>query len=172
MDKGGQGAKPRIVVDASVVVKWIIPGEPWEEQARAIAEKIVSGVVEAYAPHLLLYEVASAILKSILIGAIRLSDGIEALEALEHLGISVQTIGWSDLKEILELAVTTKLTIYDSVYLHLTKKIGAQLITADSQLKQKGENVTEIILLKDLISEENLQSCKKRTKAGFGLRAL
>ena len=152
MDKGGQGAKPKIVVDASVVVKWIIPGEPWEEQARAIAEKIVSGQVETYAPHLLLYEVASAILKSVLMGVIKFGDGIEALEALEHLGISVQTIEWGDLKKILELAVTTKLTIYDSAYLHLTRKIGAQLITADSQLKQRGENVTEIILLKDLTS--------------------
>ncbi|MBS7635628.1 type II toxin-antitoxin system VapC family toxin [Candidatus Bathyarchaeota archaeon] len=150
MDKGGQGAKPKIVVDASVVVKWIIPGEPWEEQARAVGEKIVSGEVEAYAPHILSYEVASAILKSILIGAIKSSDGIEALEALESLGISVQTTEWGDLKEILRLAVATKLTIYDSAYLHLTKKIGAKLITADSQLKQKGENVAEIILLKDL----------------------
>ena len=26
MDKGGQGEKPRIVVDASVAVKWVIEG--------------------------------------------------------------------------------------------------------------------------------------------------
>ncbi|MBS7654137.1 MAG: type II toxin-antitoxin system VapC family toxin [Candidatus Bathyarchaeia archaeon] len=106
--------------------------------------------MEAYAPHLLLYEVASAILKLILIGAIKSSDGIEALEALERLGINVQTTGWSYLKEILRLAAATKLTIYDSAYLHLTKKIGAKLITADSQLKQKRENVAEIILLEEL----------------------
>jgi len=149
VDKGGQGAKPRIVVDASVVVKWVIPGEPCEELARAVGEKVVSGEVEAYAPHLLLYEVASAILKSIIIGAIKLSDGIEALEALEHIGIRVHTTRWGDLREILELAAATKLTIYDSVYLHLTRRLGARLITADSQLKQRGENVAEILLLKD-----------------------
>ncbi|MEM1989237.1 MAG: type II toxin-antitoxin system VapC family toxin [Candidatus Bathyarchaeia archaeon] len=100
MDKGGQVEKPRIVVDANVAVKWIIPGEPWKKQSRAIGEKIASAEVEAYAPQLLLYEVASAILRSILIGAMKLSDGIEALEALEHLGINTQTIRWSDMREI------------------------------------------------------------------------
>lgn len=150
MDKGGQGAKPRIVVDASVVVKWVIPGEPWEEQARAIGEKMVSGEVEVHVPHLLLYEVASAILKSILMGAVRLSDGGEALETLGHLGMKVHTTGWRDLREVLEVAAATKLTVYDSIYLHLAKRMGARLITADSHLKQRGEKVAEIVLLKDL----------------------
>lgn len=150
MDKGGQRKRPRVVIDASVAVKWVIPGEPWEAEARTLEEKIASRETEAYAPQLLLYEVASVILKSISTGALKLDDGIQALKALGHLGLNIQTTSWNDLTEILRIAYTTELTIYDSTYLYLSKKMNAQLITADKQLKQKGEKITEAILLKDL----------------------
>lgn len=42
MDKGGEGEKPKVVVDASVAVKWVIPGEPWEEQAVALKDMVVT----------------------------------------------------------------------------------------------------------------------------------
>ncbi len=150
MDKGRQGEKPRVVVDASVAAKWVIPGEPWETQSRALEGKIAFGEVEAYAPLLLLYEVASVILKSTFTGALKPGDGIEAIEALGHLGLNIEATSWDDLAEILNIAATIKLTVYDSTYLHLSKKMGAPLITADNQLKQEGERVTEIILLRDL----------------------
>ncbi|RLI36344.1 hypothetical protein DRO55_03730, partial [Candidatus Bathyarchaeota archaeon] len=126
MDKGGQGEKPKVVIDASVAVKWIIPGEPWEAQARTLKERIASREIEAYAPPLLLYEVASVIQKSILRGALRLGDGIEALKAMGHLGLNIQPTSWDDLAEILNIAATTKLTVYDAAYLHLSRKMEAK----------------------------------------------
>jgi len=150
MDKGGQGEKPKVVIDASVAAKWIIPGEPWEVQARTLKEKIASGEIEAYVPPLLLYEIASVILKSVSIDILKLSDGIEALKAMGHLGLNIQTTSWNDLAEVLPIAATTKLTVYDATYLHLSKKMKAKLITADSKLKKKGESVTTTILLKEL----------------------
>jgi len=153
MDKGRQRDKPRVVIDASVAAKWIIPGEPWEAQARILKEKIASMEIESYAPLLLLYEVASVILKSVSAGTLKLSDGIEALKAMEHLGLNIQTISWSNLAEILTIASKTKLTVYDAVYLHLSKRMKAKLITADSKLKKRGESVTATILLKDLENE-------------------
>jgi len=150
MDKEGQGEKPRVVIDASVAVKWVIPGEPWETQAKTLEAKIVSGKVEAYAPPLIIYEAASVILKSISVGALKLGDGVEALKAMGHLGINIQPTTWVDLAEILGIAAATKLTIYDSTYIQLSKKIDAKLITADNELKKEGENTTEIVLLKDL----------------------
>ena len=149
MDKGRQGEKSKVVIDASVAAKWIIPGEPWEAQARTLKEKIASLEIEAYAPQLLLYEVASVILKSVSAGVLKLSDGIEALKAMGRLGLNIQTISWSDLAEILSIASKTKLTVYDAVYLHLSKRMKAKLITVDSKLK-RGESVAATILLKDL----------------------
>jgi predicted nucleic acid-binding protein len=150
MDKRGQRGKPRVVVDASVVAKWVIPGEPWESEARVLQGKIAFREVEAYAPPLLLYEVASVILKSIFRGVLKIDDGIQALEALKNLGLSIQAVDWNGLAEILRIAIASKLTVYDSIYLQLSKKINAPLITADIQLRQRGRSVTEIILLEDL----------------------
>jgi len=154
MDKGGQGEKPKVVVDASVVAKWFIPGEPWETEARTLEEKIAAGDVEAYAPLLLLYEVASVVLKSISRGALKVDDGVQALEALSQLGLNIQATSWDDLVETLRIATASKLTVYDSTYLHLSKKMDAPLITADNQLKKRGQNIAKIILLDEV--HENL----------------
>ncbi|MEM2997191.1 MAG: type II toxin-antitoxin system VapC family toxin [Candidatus Bathyarchaeia archaeon] len=153
MDKGREAERPRVVIDASVAAKWIIPGEPWEAEARGLMEKIASGEVEAYAPPLLPYEVASVISRAISRGVINLSEGAEALKALGQLGLKITAIGWDDQAEILEIATTSKLTIYDSAYLQLSKRVAAKLITADDELKSRGENITEIVLLRDFTTK-------------------
>ena len=70
-----------------------------------------------------------------------------------HLGLNIQTISWSDLAETLSIASKTNLTVYDAVYLHLSKRMKAKLIVADSKLKKRGKSVTATILLKDLENE-------------------
>ncbi len=150
MDKGGEGEKPKVVVDASVAVKWVIPGEPWEEQAVALKDMVVSGEVEAYAPQLIMYEVASVILKAVLRGILKPSRGAEALRAFKDLGISIQAFDWDCAAEVLAAALETGLTIYDSVYLHLSRRLNCRLVTADGELEEKGRNVAEIVLLGDL----------------------
>jgi hypothetical protein len=65
MDKGGQGEKLRVVVDASAAAKWAVP-------------------------------------------------------------------------ESFKIAAATKITTYDSAYIYVSKKVGAKLVTAVSELKQKG----------------------------------
>lgn len=62
MDKGGE---EKVVLDASVVAKWAIPGERWEEEALNVKEKPVSGELRAYAPSLLTYELASVMLGAV-----------------------------------------------------------------------------------------------------------
>jgi|GEM_PF-2944028 len=73
----------------------------------------------------LFYEVTTVIPKSMLTGTLTFNDGIEALKVLGNLGLNAQTINWIDLAEILHIATITKLTIYDSAYLHLSKKVNA-----------------------------------------------
>jgi len=140
VDTGGQRERPKVVIDASVAAKWVVSGEPWQEEARILEEKIAFGEVEAYAPQLFLYEVASVIFKTIRSGVLKISDGIEALNAIGQLGIKIQPAAWNDQAEILNIAVMTKLTVYEN----------AKLITADSELKRRGESVAAILLLKEL----------------------
>ena len=150
MDKGGQDEKPKVVVDASVVAKWVIPGEPWDAQAERLKEKIVYGEVKAYAPTLLLYELASVILKATSMHILKFNDGVKAIEAIGQLGIDIQPPSWNDMVEILNITSTTGMTVYDSSYLHLSKRVGGKLITADKELREKGKTVAKTLLLNEL----------------------
>jgi len=150
MDKGGEGKQVKLVVDASVAAKWIIPGEPWEEEANTLKRAIVSGRVEAYAPTLLTYELASVLLKAVRKGVLKVVDGVEALKAVGSLGIDLAPVLWEEVAEIFEVADSTSLTIYDATYLWLSKKLDAPLVTADEKLCKKGGRIAKIISLQDL----------------------
>ena len=140
----------KLVVDASVVAKWIIPGEPWEEEANNLKGAIVSGRVEAYAPTILTYELASVLLKAVRRGVLKSDDGIEALKAVGSLGISLAPVLWEEVAEVFEVVISTSLTIYDAAYLWLSKKLDAPLVTADEKLCKKSGRVAKIISLQDL----------------------
>jgi len=140
----------KLVVDASVVAKWIIPGEPWEEEANNLKGAIVSGRVEAYAPTILTYELASVLLKAVRRGVLKSDDGIEALKAVGSLGISLAPVLWEEVAEVFEVVISTSLTIYDAAYLWLSKKLDTPLVTADEKLCKKGGRVAKIISLQDL----------------------
>jgi predicted nucleic acid-binding protein len=150
MDKGGSTTRLRAVVDASVVVKWGLPGEPWREEANLLKQKIVFGEVEAYAPSLLLYEVSSVMYKALSSGVISFDDAWEILSNLKDIGIRLANFYWDELTELLELAQQSRLTVYDSSYLLLAKKINAILVTADEDLKKKGEKIAPVILIRDI----------------------
>jgi len=150
MDKKGQGEGHKIVVDASIVAKWIIPGEPWEDKAVILKDKIVSRDMDAYAPSLLFYEIASVLAKAISRKILRLEDAIEALDALRYLGIKIKAVNWGKLKKIIDIASEARLSVYDSTYLYLSRELGAKLVTADNELKKKGVNIAEVTLINEL----------------------
>ena len=149
MDQRGKGEKLGIVVDASVAVKWVIPGEPDETQAKLLRDSIFSGEVDAIASLLLLYEVSSSLYKAVLKGILQPADLSEALTATGNLGIDVRATDWDDLSQIVKIASETKLTTYDSTYLQLSRSTGYTLVTADEKLAQKGEASAKVVLLKN-----------------------
>lgn len=151
MAAGGSREKLRVVLDASIVAKWVVPGEPWEEEAVLLNNKVAEGCMEAHAPVLLLYEVSSVISRAIRIGAVEVEDAIEALTLLEYL-LNVHPVRWQDLPEIIRLSRAAGLTVYDSAYLHLAISIGAALVTVDEELAAKGENFAEVLHIADLAS--------------------
>jgi predicted nucleic acid-binding protein len=88
MAEGGEGGKVRLVIDASVAAKWIIPGEPWDGKAKALKEAIAKGNVEAYAPTLILYELTSVIFKAVRNGVLSQQDGADGLREIGLLGLT------------------------------------------------------------------------------------
>ncbi len=145
MDKRGERSK--VVLDASVVAKWAIPGERWEEKALDVKARVVSGELEAYAPSLLVYELASVMLRALRESVLKPKDVLDALKAIGSIGIELLRTSWEEAEEVLKIARDLGLSVYDSAYIWASRKVGGKLITADEELKRKGGD--GVLLLKE-----------------------
>jgi predicted nucleic acid-binding protein len=113
------------VIDASVVVKWFLP-EPDAEAARRLRR----GDLECEAPDLLLLEVANALWKHVVRGALDQAIAREAIEALSVAPIHLRTVEFL-FTEAFRLATEARRSVYDCTYLALAIEIGRPLVTAD-----------------------------------------
>ena len=121
----------KLVVDASVVVKWFV-SETLSEEARLL----LAHRLELHAPDLLLVEYANVIWKKFRRGELTASP--EYMDALSDLSenITLHPIG-----ELIERAAQAALEIehpvYDCLYLASAKETESRLITADEKLANK-----------------------------------
>lgn len=117
----------RVVVDASVAVKWFVP-----EVHAVAARRLLTGDVILLAPDLIWAEVANALWR-------KWREGELAVEAVQgiltdfrrfplhiHACESLYDVTWP-------VAVATGRTFYDSLYLALAMSTGAPLVTADQR---------------------------------------
>ncbi|MGQ9469708.1 MAG: hypothetical protein ACUVTD_07835 [Nitrososphaerales archaeon] len=44
---------PRYIIDASIVAKWILPGEPYEDKAVRLKEDSIERIAELHSPSIL-----------------------------------------------------------------------------------------------------------------------
>ena len=140
---------PRYVVDASVVAKWVLPGEPYGEQSVRLKEDVVRGVVEPHAPTLLPYEVGSLLLRATRLGRVEEADAKSALGSLAALRIALHEVGWPEATRCLGLSRSLGLSVYDASYVALSAALRAPLITADGQLAAKARAATRVLHIKD-----------------------
>ena len=117
------------VVDASVVLKWLLE-EP-VGKAQEVLEKHLSGADLLVAPELLPYEVGNVLVTK---------TGLSSQEALDlfgyFLGLDIQTysLGSEEYRSSLDLAHKHKLTVYDASYVALAQALDTKLVTADKKL--------------------------------------
>ncbi len=129
----------KLVVDASVGVKWFIP-EKGSDRAVKLLEDHVNGEVELYAPDLFKVEVMNALRKYHARGVMSDSQLIKSLSILRELGLHLVEISWDLLRKAL-LRSVRGLTLYDSLYLVLAEELDADLVTADEKLYRFGGRV-------------------------------
>ena len=136
------------VVDASVVARWFIKGEEWEDNALKRLDDYKTGRVELFSVSLLFYEVANSLWKAVKRKYISKDDAIMAIEQLPILAPHTINFSEEDWKEVLKVALRLRVTTYDSSYLVASMKKNAPLITADQDLVKKVEGF-DILELKD-----------------------
>ncbi len=117
------------VVDASVVLKWLLEESPGE--SRDILEQHIAGEDILVAPELLNYEIGNVLATKMPLLAHRARDIFG-----HFLDLDIQTYSLGDAEYIasLELAGKYKLTVYDASYLVLALTLKTGLVTADHKL--------------------------------------
>ena len=137
------------MVDASVIAKWVLPGEPNQENSIKLKNDHVSGLVELHAPAFIVEEVANALWRATKLKRLSFEDAQETLKALGDMKIILHELDWTQAAQALEIACKHNIALYDASYLFLTNKIKAHLITADNKLHEKAKDYFKIENIKD-----------------------
>jgi len=139
---------PEYVVDTSVAIKWVVGrGEADVQQAQRLLLAFQRQDCSLASPDLLFIEFANALAT----GHHReLREIRQAISFLNDLGIRVAPVSWSALNRALEIAVSRKVTVYNSCFLAVAESLKGTLVTADEEfLRHIGPN-PNVIALGDL----------------------
>ena len=121
-----------LVVDASVVAKWLLP-EPDADRAVALRERAEFEGVALLAPDVLAAEVASVVWKRVIRGQL---EPIEAERLFSTFALMSPLLVRIDglAHEALRLSLRFRRSVYDCLYLALAFRRSCDLVTADEKL--------------------------------------
>ena len=123
----------RVVVDASVVVKWFVE-EEYTREALMLRDSYREGLVDLIAPSLLPYEVLNALKYS---GAFGEDELREIADILQSLQITLYNLEGDYSATTVSIAMKKGLTIHDASYVALAVGEQATFYTADEKLLKK-----------------------------------
>lgn len=118
--------KPR-VVDASVAAKWFLP-----EPNAAAALRLLDGRHRLAAPDLIRAEFGNIVWKLHAHGALDTNEASEMIEHFLSMPLEIHDSTYL-LAPAQEIAIATKRTVYDSLYLALAVELGGTVVTADER---------------------------------------
>jgi len=113
------------VVDASVAAKWLLDEELAED-----ARRLLRGGNRLYAPDFLLLEIDNLLCKRVRRGDLRPNDAQDARVLLRQLPIEYHAFAPLQNKAF-EIAMGTRRSLYDCLYLALAVLLDGQMVTAD-----------------------------------------
>lgn len=126
----------RIVIDASVVLKWFLSDEKNNQPALSLLDKYVSFELEIVAPSLLVYEVLNGLFVARKRGRFEKEKVILAVDGFLNLEIEQYKIS-SLYQKVMHFSESYNLTIYDASYLGVADEEGIELVTADRNLYRR-----------------------------------
>lgn len=124
-----------VVVDASLVVKWLVT-EEHTEKADALARYWFAQNVQMAAPHYMRIEAINALFKRLVRGEHAMEAVTRGIENLLAMDIELLDVGSLHLRAA-QLAVQLRQgAVYDAHYLALTESLGCELWTADQRFQR------------------------------------
>lgn len=117
----------RLVVDASVAVKWLV-----DEEGSDRAIRLLKGGHECYVPRLLASEVGNALWRKARTGEIERGQAGAFAAAIPALAVRWMADEMV-CADAVRLSLALNRALYDCVYLALAHRVGATLVTADAR---------------------------------------
>lgn len=122
------GKKSKLVVDSSVMVKWVnSQEEDYLEQADKLSNDCKQGKVKLLAPELAKYEVGNVLWKK----GLDLPKSKASLTTIYASPVEFIKQNEPQAMRAMEIALDKKITFYDASFLSLAESVGATLITAN-----------------------------------------
>lgn len=121
-----------IVVDASVVFKWIVSeDETSTRAARQLRQQYLLGKEKIIAPDILLYEIANIFAYKT---KLSFEDVAKAWQSFQSLEIPVVAATEAYIGDCLKFSQRHQISVYDASYVVLAQKRKCRFITADKRL--------------------------------------
>lgn len=122
-----------IVLDASVVLKLVLPTEEREKVIPFIDDHIAGKVIIS-APELIYYEIANALVSR---SRLPLDKALQGFERIFDLDIETFALGLDEYAASIDFAHRFRITVYDASYISLARRLKCNFVTADSRLWKK-----------------------------------
>jgi predicted nucleic acid-binding protein len=123
----------KLVIDASVVLKWFLRDEKYGDRALNLLDRFVRGELGLAAPSLMVYEVINGLVIAQRKGRIAEGKVLSAISGFINLGITfVDVTGLED--RVLHFCRIYDRSAYDASYLAVAEKQSLALVTGDERL--------------------------------------
>lgn len=133
-----------IVLDSSVVLKWIFSDEDGGEKARRFRDDHISGAERIAVPDLFFYEIANVLSTKT---GLNTKDCSEAFSLIWNFDFESVCFGLEEFGDAISLSKRYGITMYDASYIELAQKLRCKFITADKRLMEKVKGLRGITLL-------------------------
>ena len=134
----------KLVVDTSVVVKWLSGiNEKYLDKANLLLEEVAKGKIEILTINLIYYELVNALFWGKKLSSQKI---IKAMKLFSQIPMTIFSYEENLLKDTLKLMERKELAFYDSIFIALAKREKCFLLSADEKHHGKLKNV---LLLKD-----------------------
>lgn len=119
-----------IVLDASVILKWLLP-ETESAVALRFRDEHRTGREQIVVPSLLYYEVANVLRYQ---SELKDQDLMDLFDILDDLGLTMIHLSFLELEDAMLYARQKQISVYDAAYIILARRMGCLFVTADERL--------------------------------------